>query len=160
MNKELYLGYTTMSHGIKGELKFYPELYEFNKFAHLKLPVFINGQTHTITSVRQHKNHYLIRIDALEDINLIEEFRNQKIYVKREDLKLPNNDYLVSELIGYFVIEDQVELGKVSDIRYNNGGILLQVANKFYIPYHDNFIKKVLVSEKKIIVANAKGLML
>lgn len=159
MNKDLYLGFTTMSHGIKGELKFYPELFEFNQYTHLKLPVFINGQPHTITSVRQHKNHYLIRIDELEDINLIEEFRNQKVFIKRESLKLKDNDYLVSELIGYLVLEGQVELGKVSDIRYNNGGILLQVANKFYIPFQDNFIKEVLVNEKKIIVANAKGLM-
>ena len=63
MNR-LYFGYTTMTHGIKGELKCYTSFEQKEKVLTKKFPVYINGTRHEITSARPHKNHYLITIDS------------------------------------------------------------------------------------------------
>lgn len=161
MNR-LYFGYTTMTHGIKGELKCYTSFEQKEKVLTKKFPIYINGTRYEITSARPHKNHYLITIDSLKDINLVEEYRNQKIYIERDDLHLKEEEYLFSDLIGFSIIEIEENLGIVKDILYNKSGIYLEVLNekKYYIPWQDTFILRVDTKNKQILVQNAKGLML
>ena len=60
------------------------------------------------------------------------------------------------------IYENNIFLGKVIDIFDNNGNILLNIKGEkeFYIPYNDNFIKKVDINSGKIKVSNAKDLIL
>ena len=51
MNKVL-VGYTTMTHGLKGDIKFYPSIYETDKFLKVNFPIYINDTLHHITSVK------------------------------------------------------------------------------------------------------------
>lgn len=159
---KIYFGKTTMTHGIKGELKCYTDFEKKELVLKNKIPIYINNQKHVISTSRPHQNHYLITIDNLLDINLVEEFRNKAIYIERSDLNLEENDYLIEDLIGMNVKEGEELLGKVTDIRYNKGGLLLHIKNSssFYIPYQDNFIDKVDLEKETIYVKNAKGLML
>lgn len=161
MNK-LYFGYTTMTHGIKGELKCYTSFEQKEKVLTEGFPIYINETCHKITSARSHKNHYLITIDNLKDINLVEEYRNQKIYIVRDDLHLKEEEFLFFDLIGFSIMEMEENLGIVKDILYNNGGIYLEVLNKrtYYIPWQDAFILSVDTKNKQILVQNTKGLML
>jgi len=158
----IYVGYTTMTHGIKGELKFYTNFSLKKRILKPDFPIYILDKPYTITSARPHQNHYLITINHLNDINLVENFRNQKIYIDRENLHLSSHEVLVEELIGYMVFDEKEMIGKVIDIMYNNGGILLCVKKdkKFYIPYNEFFVKNVIKQENKIFVSNVGGLML
>ena len=158
----LYLGKTTKTHGIKGELKFYSEASFKEKVLKKDFPVYIKEQKHLISSVRIHKNHYLITIDNLLDINAVEQFRNQNIYIKKEDLELSENEVLIEELVGFEVFESELSLGKVVDIMYNKTGLLLRVQGKksFLLPYQEIFIQKIDKNQKIIHVQNAKGLIL
>ena len=55
MSKVL-VGYTTMTHGLKGDIKFYPSIYETDKFLKVNFPIYINDTLHHITSVKNGKN--------------------------------------------------------------------------------------------------------
>lgn len=159
---KIYFGKTTMTHGLKGELKFFTDFSQKEHVFHANFPVYIKDIMHKITSVRPHKNYYLITLDNKNDINEVENFRNQEIYIEEEDLKLQENEIILETLIDYNIKENEIILGKVTDILYNKGGILLEVIGnkKFYIPYHDNFVERINKEKKEIIVKNAKDLIL
>ncbi len=161
MNK-IYFGHITMTHGIKGELKLYTDFSLKEKVLKIGFPIYIKGICHKISSVRPHKNCYLITIDEKKDINLVEEFRSQDVFVEISDIPLKEEEVIIETIKGYQVIENEEILGNVTDILYNKNGILLQVQGrkKFYIPYQDSFVKQIDKKESKIIVTNGKGLML
>ena len=160
MNKVL-VGYTTMTHGLKGDIKFYPTIYETDKFLKVNFPIYINDTLHHITSVKKSKNCYLIKLDNLNDINLVEDFRNKDLYIDMDDLKLGKGEYLVSSLMGFKVVEDGKNIGIVKDIMYNKVSILLYVigSKSFYIPLNDYYVKEVKQNEALIITEHAKDLM-
>ncbi len=159
---KLKIGYITMTHGIKGELKLYSDFSKKEKILIPNFPVIIKNQQHTITSVRPHKNHFLVTFDSLKDINLVEEFRNQTVFVDLEDIPLESGEVILETLIGYSIECEQEVLGKVKDILYNKGGILLEIdyLKKYYIPYNNYYIEKILENEQKIKVFHAKDLIL
>ena len=102
-----------------------------------------------------------IKLDNLNDINLVEDFRNKDLYIDMDDLKLGKGEYLVSSLIGFKVVEDGKNIGIVKDIMYNKVGILLYVigSKSFYIPLNDYYVKEVKQNEALIITEHAKDLM-
>ena len=104
----------------------------------------------------------MIRIDNHEDINEVEEFRHQKIFIEREELELKNSEFLFQDIIGFSICEEGKILGIIKNIRYNKSGILLSVVGEktFLIPYNDFYIKEIVWPEKKVIGQNIKGLML
>lgn len=161
MNK-LYFGYTTGTHGLKGELKCFSDFERKDLVLKNNQPVYIKNKVHYITSVRPHKNCYLICFDNLNDINLVEEFRNQEIYVLRCDLNLLENEFLFSDLIGFSIYNNLEMVGKIKEVRYNKNSVLLSVIGdkNFLVPYNDFFIKKVDLKEQIIIGDNLEGLML
>lgn len=158
----IFVGRTTMTHGIKGELKFYTDFSRKDLILKKDFPIYIQNQLHTITSCRPHKNHYLITIDGKKDINLVEEFRNQKLFILESDLHLKEEDVLFELLEGFEIFENGNLLGKVSNVLYNKGGVLLEIKNekKFFLPYQESFIDSVSKKERKIFVRNVKGFFL
>ncbi len=162
MKNKLYFGYTTQSHGLKGEVKCYTDFERKDLVLHENMPVYINDQKHFITSIRPHKDFYLIRFDHLTDINEIESFRHQKIYIDKEDLNLKEGEFLFQELIGFYVVFQEEIVGKVIMVLYNKSGKLLEVKKrkKFFIPYNEYFIQKIDWSKKQILAQNIEGLML
>lgn len=156
----ILVGHITGTHGIKGELKCYSDFEKKERVFEPHFPVYIKGNKHVITSARFHQNHYLITLDEIYDINQIEEFRNQDVFIKREDLGLEEGEYLLQELIGFQVYEQEIYLGEIQDIVYNKGGKLLKVKKEhsFYIPYQSYFIENICGEERKVLVHNTKGL--
>ncbi len=156
----MLIGHITTSHGIKGELKCYSDFSLADKIFKEGKKIIINHKEHILSSSRFHKNHYLITIDHLNDINLIENFRNQDVYINREELNLPENEYILEDLLNFTVYENEICLGEIKNIVYNKGGKLLNVMGKksFYIPFQDYFIKSVSLKDKRVMVENTKGL--
>ena len=81
------------------------------------------------------------------------------VYIKRSDLDLKEDEYLLSDLIGYAVYDNNKLLGKVSGISFNNN-VLLKIDDIFYIPFIDEFIEKVDVKTKKIMTRNGSDFKL
>lgn len=158
--EQIYIGTITGTHGIKGELKVISEFEKPNLVFKTAFPIYILGEKHQITSHRIHQNKHLITIDSLFNINDVVHYRGKKVWINRSDLEF--DGYLMQDLIGFHIYEENEYLGNVIDIMETKTGYLLKVENqtKYYIPFQDPFIKEVNQKEKRIIVSNAKGLMI
>ncbi len=162
MEDKVYLGFITGTHGIKGELKIKSDFEQKVKVFKKGFKIYINNQEFTITSYRHHKDFEMVTIDDMYDINMVIKYVKNNVFINRCDLNLKADEYLVNDLIDFFVYDEEVLLGKVKEIRYNKVEKFLYVeGNKnFYIPYRCEFIKNVDIASKKIYTINGGDLII
>ena len=162
--KYLYVGKIVNTHGIKGELRIRSN---FDK----KELVFKPGVTlyigegyvpEKIVSYRPHKEFDMVVFEGYNNINQVLNYLKLNVYVKKEDLNLDENDYVLEELVGLNIVENGEVLGKVAEIVYNGSSVLLSVSalKNFYIPHVSQYIKNVDFDKGEIEVSNAKDLIL
>ena len=160
----VYIGKIVNTHGIKGELRIKSN---FDK----KDIVFKPGFTlylgkgyikEEIVTYRHHKEFEMVTFKGYDNINQVLNYLKMNVYVRRSDLELSKDDYILDDLIGLTVKENGEMLGKVDEIVYNGINILLSVAGEknFYIPTNGNFIQKVDLENGIIETEGAKGLIL
>jgi len=160
----IYIGTIISTHGIKGELKIKSN-FEYKDKVFIKgfnLYIGENKTKEIIKTYRYHKIYDMVTFEGYNNINEVLKYLKQKVYIKREDLNI-EKDYVLDDLINLKVYEQDEYLGTIKDIYDNNGNTLLECIkdNKsFYIPYNSNFIKNVDTKSGKIIVSNAKDLIL
>ena len=164
MNEFVYIGKVVNTHGIKGEFRILSNFELKDKVFVLNNRIYIGDdkKEYTILSYRHHKDFEMITVEGITDINQAILLKGKKVYFKRSDLELNSDDYLIDDLLDCEVLEDNLTLGKVTDIIYNNSNILLNVtgSNNFYIPIKGNYIIKVDKEAKKIYTSNAKDLII
>lgn len=160
----VYLGKITSTHGIKGEVRI---LSTFDKKELVfkegfSLYIGSNKEMKVINTYRIHKNYDMVTFKGINDINDVLKYKGLKVYIKRSDLNLQNNDYLIDDLIGLKVICDDEELGVVLDIFDNNNQVLLFIKynSNYYIPYNERYIVNVDLASKLIITKDIKDLIL
>ena len=161
MNEMIFIGKSTSTFGIKGELKVRSDFKYLDKAYKIGNVILINNIEHKISGVRYHKNHVLLKIDNLENINDVLDYVGYNIYIKRSDLNLSSNEYLDSDLINSDVINDGINLGKVIDvIRGVNTLIKVRGKKEFYIPYVDEYIINFDLENKKLYTKNCENLIM
>lgn len=160
----VYIGKIVNTHGIKGELRIRSD---FERKEQIFRPGFVLyvGEGHIpeeIVTYRRHKVFDMVTFKGYDNINQVLNYLKMNVYVKREDLELSDDDYLLEDLKDLDVVENGELFGKVTDIVYNGSNILLYVSGEkdFYIPYNEHYIKNVNLKDKKIEVKDAKGLIL
>lgn len=103
MTDYVAVGNFTKPHGLKGEI--IARLYNpKSTIAEEKLTLYIikdgvNTQLN-IQSVTLNNKKYIVKIKDVNSIKDTKEFINAKIFVKKQDINLQDNEYLVSDLIG------------------------------------------------------------
>jgi len=158
MNEMIVIGKTVSTHGIKGELKVVSN-FEYKEKAYIiDNKILINNIEHTISSVRYHKQYILLGIDDLTNINDVLEFVGYNIYIARSDLKLDENEYLLKDLVGLDVIDDNKSIGKVSEIVMGNSSNYIRINDEFLVPIIPEYIVKIDINNKQIITKNADSL--
>lgn len=165
MNDWIQIGKIVNTHGIKGELRIRSDFDQKEKVFLPGVPIYIGKEKRKeiIKTYRTHKTFDMICYQNITNINEVLDDKNQIVYIKRKDLKLNREEYLLKDLITCKVIEKNEQIGQIIDIVYNKAGILLKVKNEtkeFYIPKNDYFIKKVNMEKKIVETENAQGLIL
>ncbi|MBR1413496.1 MAG: 16S rRNA processing protein RimM [Bacilli bacterium] len=159
----IYVGKLVNTHGIKGEVKIISNFEYKNKVFVKDKDIYIgdNKVKETINSYRHHKNFEMITLNNYTNINEVLKYKGMNVYVNRDDLGLLEDEYLYQDLIGLNIKNNLKTLGKVKDVMYNNGNVLLKIedAKEYYIPLNEHFIKKVNLNEKIIEVENIEGLI-
>ncbi len=140
MNKR-NIGYITGPVGLKGEFKVYSESNHLDKIFIPNQELIINNQNYFINSVRQYKNHYIISLKDYSSIEAIENFLKQDVYINRDLLNLAEDEYLIGELIGFQIKENNHLIGYVESI-YENKNTYFIKNNNYLIP----LVSKYLVS--------------
>lgn len=157
----IYIGKIVSTHGIKGEVKIISDFFEKEKIFKKGFKLYLTPLYHeeVINTYRVHKNYDMVTFDGYNDINEVLKYIGMGVYIKRSDLDLKEDEYLLNDLIGFEVYEDSKLLGKVSSISYNNN-VLLKIDDKFYIPFIDEFIEKVDVKNQIIMTRNGSDFKL
>ena len=156
----LNVGKIVNTFGIRGELKVVSRFEMADKVFIKGKKIYINNISYIITNVRYHHYNYLIELNNIKDINEINFLIGKDIYLNKEDLNLLENEYLISELINYKVVDHDELIGTITDYDENKINPLIKVNNKFYIPIKGDFIEKVDKEKHIVYVHNTKGLML
>ena len=146
--------------GIKGELKVVSRFEMADKVFKVGNKLVINNNTYKISGVRFHKNNYLVEIDNLKDINLVEYLIGNDIFFNKNDLNLSDNEYLISDLVGFNLVWDDINYGVVTEYDDNKINPVIKIDNKFYIPLKGDFIKQVDKVNKVIYGKNIKSLVI
>lgn len=156
-------GKVMTTHGIKGDLKI-QLLSDFDRFKKgNKLYIKHNNEyvLVTVNNSRPFGKYLLVNFEGLLDINLVEKFHSDEIFVSIEDRNdnLSEDEFYYSDLINLQVYNQKGELrGFVQEIKqlpqcdylyvnYNN--------KNFYIPFINEFIIEV---SDKIVVNEIEGL--
>lgn len=163
MEEYIYIGKIVNTHGIKGEIRILSDFEKKDSVFVVGMSIYIGRkkEKEIIKSYRHHKNFEMITMEGYNDINEVLKYKGLYVYIKKEDLKLRDDEYLESDMIGLNVYVDGKLVGKVKDIydSGNNKVMTIHVDNKdVYIPYQKEFISNVDIKNKKIVVTPIKGM--
>ena len=153
------LGVIVNTHGIKGEVRIISNFeYKDRIFAIGNCIYTSENEELKIDSYRKHKNYDMITFNKINDIKDVLKYKGKNVYYDKDKLKLNSDEYLDDDLIDLDVYFNNSLIGKISDIEINADRKLFVINNKL-IPYNDNFIDKIDLSNKKIILKNIEGLI-
>lgn len=160
----IYVGKIVNTHGIKGELRIKSDFDKKDIIFKTGFNLYI-GEGYVkeeIVTYRRHKDFDMVTFKGYDNINQVLNYLKMNVYVKRDDLNLGHNDYVMQDLVGLDIYENGKKIGKVLEIVYNGSSKLLYIESSvnFYIPFVTEYVKKVDVGNKIIEVANTKGLII
>ena len=148
-------GHIMTTHGIKGDLKIKPST-DFDLFILHQG----NYEEVIVKKTSNFKDYLLVSFEGLLDINLVQKYHSNDIYVSEDNREQLNDDeFYYSDLIGLELINQHNESrGKVIEIRELPQACYLVVYynNKSYmIPFIEEFILEI---DDKIHINEIEGL--
>ena len=155
--EKIVIGRYTSTHGIKGEIRIKSNFKYKDKVFIVDNNIFIGDKIFTIKSYRVHKGYDMLTLDAINNINDILYLKDSLVYIDKEDLKLGEDEYLDSDLIGLDVYVNNNLKGKVTDINYLTKDKKLLVINSKLVPFE--LIKEIDFKNSKIIIESVDGLL-
>lgn len=171
MEKWFNVGKIVNTHGIKGEVRvisktdFANERYKKGNSLFLFLPESSQPIEIIVATYRTHKNFDLLTFEGYYNINQVEEWKGAILKVPETQLtKLPKGEYYFHEIIGCAIVtEDGDEIGKVKEILTPGANDVWVVKGKSgkeqLIPYIDDVVRDINVSDKVITITPIEGLL-
>lgn len=160
----LCLGKIVNTHGIKGEVRILSNFKYKEKVLKKYFKIYIGKEKNkeTIMSYRPHKQFCMITIQGYTNINEVLKYKGKPVYIKREDLKLEDGEYLDEDLIGLDVIMNDKVVGKVIRIekdRYQDKIVVNKDEKEYLVPNVYGIIKNINLEQHCIILEDIKGLL-
>lgn len=160
----VYIGDIVNTHGIKGEIRIRSFFQKKDAIFKSNFFLYLGNEKKKVKIVqyRHHKDFEMVFLEGYTNINDVLAFKGTQVFINREDLKMQSQEYLYDDLLGFTVIEDNLEYGVVQLVINDTHNPLLYVVGekKFYIPLLGNYIKNVDLNCKKIYTTNGKSLIL
>lgn len=163
MDEYIYIGKIVNTHGIKGEIRILSDFEKKDKVFVSGMPIYIGRkkEREMIKSYRHHKNFEMITMEGYSDINEVLRYKGLYVYIKKEDLRLEEGEYLETDLIGLTVMVEDTNKGTVSDIRdsgHNKFLVIQTEIKEVFIPYQKEFINNVDFENKVITITPIRGM--
>lgn len=171
MTKENYfkVGTIVNTHGIRGEVKIMAitDFAEdrFKKGKELQIETKQGFVSVKVQSSRLHKNMWLVLFEGVTNINDIEKYKTDDVYVYGEQRETLNDgEYYYDEIIDSRVVDlAQNEIGVVSEIMTTGANDVWIVKrpnqSDALIPMIDDVVKNVDVDHKVITIDALEGLL-
>lgn len=160
MIKYIFIGRIVNTHALKGEVRiisdfeFKDKIFKENTF----LYIGENKDKEVVETYRKHKQFDMVKFKGIDNINDVLKYKGSKVYINEEDLKLKDDEILISELLNMDVYNDDKLVGKITEYRSDNGNNMLRVNDKL-VPYNKVFITKI-DKENKCIYFHDIGVFL
>ena len=162
------IGSLVSAFGLKGYLKFLPASHDADRFTGLKR-VFIGRDEKTATAttvedVISNQKGLFVKLSAVHDRTEAEQCVGQFLFVDEKNVRRPKKgEYFIHDIIGCIVkTTDGKVVGVVEDVVRSQAQDLWAIrVNKeiVYIPAVKEFIKKVDIAGKIIVVSIIEGLI-
>lgn len=164
------VGKIVNTHGIKGEVKVIRITDFEERFAKGSILYLQRKQSHTpiqltVKQHRRHKQFDLLMFESYDTISDVEPFKEGMLMIKEDQLHpLEDGDYYYFEIIGceiYTMADEHV--GTVKEILSpgaNDVWVVQRPQQKdVLIPYIEDIVKEINISEKKIRIEPMEGLL-
>ncbi|BDR56111.1 ribosome maturation factor RimM [Xylocopilactobacillus apis] len=154
------VGIILKTHGLKGELKVksttdFPTRFKIGSKLLIKsksgdIPV-------EIAKSREQAGFWFITFKDLNDINQVEDFVGQTLFVTERNDQLEKDEFYVSDVVDLPVYTvNQEKYGKLKDVlKYGPNDVWVienQAGKEILLPYTTDFIKSVDLVNQKIII--------
>lgn len=150
--------------GTRGEIKVRYETDFPERFRKLKEICLRNpkgtAQIFKVEGVREHKGQALLKLAGIERIEDVDNWRQAKVQVRREEaVPLPKGEFYSADIVGFDVFTaDGRNLGKLERIlpypAYD-----LWVVGEALIPSVKEIVKEVDAAERRILVDPPEGML-
>lgn len=150
-------------HGLRGTLKVQPWTDYPEKFEEINV-VYCDENKYLIENVSYHKQSVLLKLRTIDFVDQAEKMRGKVLTTTREELgPLPEGVYYIVDLIGCSVIENDCEIGVITDV-INNGGVDIYEIKRsemkpLYFPAAKENIISTNIDSKQIQVKLPEGLL-
>ena len=167
-NNYLPAGRITTTHGIKGEVKVYPEVDDPGRFSLFK-EVYLRSGSRIISveieNVKFFKKTVILKFKGIDDINDVVRYRDYEVLARREDIaELKEDQYFDADIIGLMVFDTSGrELGKVSSVLHGSGNDVYIIdpgqGKEIMIPAVKRFVTKVDIENGNMTVDPLPGML-
>lgn len=155
----VYVGYISSFFGLKGEIKVLSDLNHLDKIFKVGNTLIIENKDYKIKKSRLQKNHYIIQFEEVNSIDEANLILKKNIYIKRDNIYLDTDEYLISDFVDCKIIDNEKNIGNVENILYNKSNFFIQ-CGKLIIPINEKYFEKIDIIKKEIYVKNTKELEL
>ncbi|OCN05013.1 hypothetical protein A4S06_09595 [Erysipelotrichaceae bacterium MTC7] len=158
--EKIEIGQIVNTHGLRGELKIKLDTDFANERFKVGNKVFVGDIEMQVHSFRMNKGMALVAFKDLLDINLVEKYKGEKVYVNREDIQDDGQGYFFFDLVGCEVVDQDGQLiGKVEEMIDTAANPIMRIDQKILIPFVDAFVKSVDLDAKRIEIEVIEGML-
>ena len=165
MKKEfLEIGKFVGTHGVRGMVRIQPWSDDAEFLTEFKNFYLDSGKTEiSMSKIAPHGNVVIAQIKDINTIEEAEKFRNKTLYIKRDDAKLPEGRYFVSEIIGANVFDADTDalLGVLSEVSPTGANDVWHIKNgerEFLVPAIADVIVDIDIDSDRVIIRPLKGI--
>ena len=165
MKKEfLEVGKFVGTHGVRGMVRIQPWSDDGEFLTGFKKFYLDNGKEKIeMTKITPHGNVVIAAVKGIDSIENAEKLRGQVLYIKRDDAKLPEGRYFVSEILGaqVFDADSGSLLGVLADVSPTGANDVWHVKDgdcEYLVPAIPDVIVDVDINTDKVIIRPLKGI--
>lgn len=167
----LNVGKIVNTHGIKGELKVWPQTdfpeIRFKPGSKLLMVPPEAGEPITIEIVaaREQKKMYIVRVRGFESINQVEHYKGWELKVADDErVPLEEGEYYLRDIVGCEVVTEEGEtLGRITDVLSPGANDIwvvgLSKGKELLLPVIDDVVLDVDIAARKVKVHLMEGLL-
>lgn len=157
----IYIGKIVSTHGIKGELRIISDFLYKDRVFVVGNDLIIDNKNYKIKTYRKHKNFDMVTLNDYKDINEVLFLLKKKVYFKKENLKLDDDEVLDEDLINYQVLTTNGKRGIIKEIflaSKDNKILRIMLDREILIPINSPMIKKIDKKKQELTVELISGI--
>ena len=166
----LKVGKIVNTHSLKGEVKVISSTdFEEERFKKGSKLLITRGnqliREVVVQSYRNHKNFLLVKFEGIDSVEEAEKLKNLQIKIDSDEVgELEENEFYFHEIIGCQVFdENDRNLGEIIDILTPGANDVWVVkgeeGKEILIPYIEDVVKKIDITNKKVNIEVMEGLI-